>query len=580
MLNTCLNNEKNLSLEILIKQFIQQYSQQNSTNDFKELIELFEKTSFYSLISSYELILLHYNQQQQQQDKDDLTLILSDEENSLKKEEEEEDHHYSDKDDQSCILSMSCSSKLVDEEKENSNYASKLSEYNVSRLKIVRLEKRQGEPLGATICRLSDNDYRISIARIIYGSIAQGLFTVGDQLLEINNIHIQSQYRTLDDIVQLIDSLHGTISFLLLPTSSDETTTTTTTNRGINNQAFHYNQDDCSSSVYVRALFSYDPYDDMYIPCRELGLSFEKDSILHIVNRDDSSWWQAFLMENDENIKKQQYPGLIPSKQFQEKRLKIVKCLLDEETTGHTKKKLKKKLNKSISQQSTRQKILTTFSFGTYESVEWYIPNPLRKRPIVLIGPAHIGRHELRQRLMNSSDLSSLIDVAVPHTTRLKKSDEIDGRDYHFITRQQFERDISNDLFVEHGEYEKNLYGTSKSAIEICSNQLNKICILNLLPEGLDSLKYSNLLPYIIYMKIPSTIEKLREYFYVNEQQWIEIEQVSRQIEQNYSHLFDKIIYLNQSFDEIFSQLKSLVKHVQIKPMWVNQCWFSPRERF
>ncbi|CAF4103821.1 unnamed protein product, partial [Adineta steineri] len=92
--------------------------------------------------------------------------------------------------------------------------------------------------------------------------------------------------------------------------------------------------------------------------------------------------------------------------------------------------------------------------------------------------------------------------------------------------------------------------------------------------------KYSNLLPYIIYMKIPSTIEKLREYFYVNEQQWIEIEQVSRQIEQNYSHLFDKIIYLNQSFDEIFSQLKSLVKHVQIKPMWVNQCWFSPRERF
>ncbi|CAF4759798.1 unnamed protein product, partial [Rotaria sp. Silwood2] len=60
---------------------------------------------------------------------------------------------------------MLCSSKLIDEEKENSNYASKLSEYNVNRLKIVRLEKRQGEPLGATITRLSDNDYRISIAR-------------------------------------------------------------------------------------------------------------------------------------------------------------------------------------------------------------------------------------------------------------------------------------------------------------------------------------------------------------------------------------------------------------------------------
>ncbi|CAF4829117.1 unnamed protein product, partial [Rotaria sp. Silwood2] len=391
------------------------------------------------------------------------------------------------------------------------------SEYNVNRLKIVRLEKRQGEPLGATITRLSDNDYRISIARIVHGSIAQGLFSIGDQLLEINNISIQSEYRTLDEIVQLIDSLHGTISFLILPTSDE-------INNGIHNQAFYPNQDDCSS-IYVRSLFSYDPYDDMYIPCRELGLYFEKDSILHIVNRDDPSWWQAFIMENDKNNKKQQLPGLIPSKQFQEKRFKIVKCLLDEEKNHHSKKKFKDKFNKSFNQQSTRQKILTTFSFNIYERVEWYIPNESRKRPIVLIGAPHIGRHELRQRLMNSSELSSLIDVAVPHTTRLKKQDEIDGRDYHFITREQFEKDISNDLFVEHGEYEKNLYGTSKSAIETCSNTLNKICILNLLSEGLDSLKYSNILPFVIYLKSPSTIEKLREYFYVNQQQWIEIEE-------------------------------------------------------
>jgi len=208
------------------------------------------------------------------------------------------------------------------------------------------------------------------------------------------------------------------------------------------------------------------------------------------------------------------------------------------------------------------------------------IPNEKHKRPIVLIGAPHIGRHELRQRLMNSSDLSSLIDVAVPHTTRLKKSDEIDGRDYHFITRQQFEKDIQNNLFVEHGEYEKNLYGTSKSAIETCCHQLNRICILNLLPEGLDSLKYSNLIPFIIYFKVPSTIEQLREYFFVNEQQWNEIQQKSTSIEQNYSHLFDKTIHLTHSIDHIFAQLKFLVEDVQNKPMWVNKCWFYPKDRF
>ncbi|CAF3791507.1 unnamed protein product [Rotaria sp. Silwood1] len=562
MLNSCLNNEKKISFEILINKFIEEYSN-IELNELKELIEIFENKYIHSFINTYDLIIQdHY---QDKISSSNLTFHLSDDENSLKKD------HDKEKDEEISPISMLCSSKLIDEEKENSNYASKLVEYNVSRLKIVRLEKRQGEPLGATISRLTDNDYRISIARIVHGSIAQGLFSIGDQLLEINNICLQSQYRTLDDIVQLIDSLHGTISFLILPTSEQ-------IHHGIHNQAFYHNQDDCSS-IYVRALFSYDPYDDMYIPCRELGLYFEKDSILHIVNRDDPSWWQAFIMENDKNNKKQQLPGLIPSKQFQEKRFKIVKCLLDEETT-HSKKKFKDKFNKSISQQSTRQKILTTFSFSIYEPVEWYIPNESRKRPIVLIGAPHIGRHELRQRLMNSSQLSSLIDVAVPHTTRLKKSDEIDGRDYHFITREQFEKDISNDLFVEHGEYEKNLYGTSKSAIEICCHRLNKICILNLLSEGLDSLKYSNILPFVIYLKCPSNIEKLREYFYVNEQQWIDIEDKSRLIEQNYSHLFDKTIYLSDSFDYVFSQLKFLVKDVQTRPMWVNQCWFSPRERF
>lgn len=38
----------------------------------------------------------------------------------------------------------------------------------------------------------------------------------------------------------------------------------------------------------------------------------------------------------------------------------------------------------------------------TYEEVSLYYPQANRKRPIVLIGPAHVGRHELRQRLMES----------------------------------------------------------------------------------------------------------------------------------------------------------------------------------
>jgi len=336
MFNSYSNNQIN---QEHLHNFINEIHLQNSnvqSDDLKQLIEIFHKLEIQSLISSYDSIVEQHRK-------------------STMKEDENEEN------DESYVKSKSGSSTIIDEEKENCNYASKLSSYNVSRLKIVRLEKREGEPLGATISRLCENDYRISIARIIHGSLAQDLFAVGDQLLEINNISLQSQYRTLDEIVQLIDSLHGTLTFLLLPqqTTSDQ-------QHGIRNQAFVRTSDeddeDQYSSMFVRSLFNYDPSDDIYIPCRELALAFEKNSILEIVNRDDSSWWQAFIMENEQNQRKQQLPGLIPSKQFQEKRLKIVKCLLDEETNFNSKKPKK---NKSISQHSTRQKILTTLRFDS-----------------------------------------------------------------------------------------------------------------------------------------------------------------------------------------------------------------------
>lgn len=65
--------------------------------------------------------------------------------------------------------------------------------------------------------------------------------------------------------------------------------------------------------------------------------------------------------------------------------------------------------------------------------------HPTTQRPIVLIGPANIGRHELRQRLMQDTERFA---AAVPHTSRPRKDGELDGIDYHFISRQMFEHDI------------------------------------------------------------------------------------------------------------------------------------------
>ena len=52
--------------------------------------------------------------------------------------------------------------------------------------------------------------------------------------------------------------------------------------------------------------------------------------------------------------------------------------------------------------------------------------------------------------------------LAIPDTTRQRRPYEVDGRDYHFVTsREQMERDIQSHQFIEAGQYNGNLYGTS-----------------------------------------------------------------------------------------------------------------------
>lgn len=73
----------------------------------------------------------------------------------------------------------------------------------------------------------------------------------------------------------------------------------------------------------------------------------------------------------------------------------------------------------------------------------------------------------------------SFCSLLISDTTRSRRENEIAGRDYHFISRQAFETDIAAGKFIEHGEFEKNLYGTSIDSVRQVINS-GKICLLNL----------------------------------------------------------------------------------------------------
>lgn len=61
----------------------------------------------------------------------------------------------------------------------------------------------------------------------------------------------------------------------------------------------------------------------------------------------------------------------------------------------------------------------------------------------------------------------------VTDTTREKRDYETEGRDYHFVhSREEMERDIQNHLFIEAGQYNNNLYGTSVASVREVAEQV------------------------------------------------------------------------------------------------------------
>ncbi|XP_059044945.1 protein PALS1 isoform X2 [Achroia grisella] len=437
-------------------------------------------------------------------------------------------------------------------------------------IKIIKIEKTN-EPLGATV---RNEGEAVIIGRIVRGGAAEksGLLHEGDELLEVNGVAMRG--KSVHEVCQVLGSLSGTLSVVLAPRAPARSPATRP-------------QPPVHRVLHVRAHFDYDPEDDVYIPCRELGISFQKGDVLHVISRDDPNWWQAFR-EGEED---QTLAGLIPSQAFQHQRESMKLTLAgevaarDKTRKGGTLLCAKKPPRKKKGKKATSEAGYPLYSTSgadeyeqeeilTYEEVALYYPRASHKRPIVLIGPPNIGRHELRQRLMEDS---SRFAAAVPHTSRPRKDHEVPGQDYHFISRTQFEADILNRKFVEHGEYEKAYYGTSLEAIREVVNS-GKICVLNLHPQSLKILRNSDLKPYTVFVAPPS-LEKLRQKKIRNaeafkEEELKEIIATARDMELRWGHLFDMII-INNDTQRAYQQLLNEINSLEREPQWVPAHWLK-----
>uniref|UniRef100_A0A8C3V2B8 Discs large MAGUK scaffold protein 3 n=1 Tax=Catharus ustulatus TaxID=91951 RepID=A0A8C3V2B8_CATUS len=342
-------------------------------------------------------------------------------------------------------------------------------------------------------------------------------------------------------------------------------------------------------SLYVRALFDYDRTRDSCLPSQ--GLSFSYGDILHVINASDDEWWQARLVTphgESEQI------GVIPSKKRVEKkeraRLKTVKFhartgMIESNRSIKTKRKKSFRLSRkfpfykskeNLAQESSGQernccKCSPTspgsVAEGQEDTILSYEPVTRQEihyaRPVIILGPT---KDRINDDLI--SEFPHKFGSCVPHTTRPRRENEVDGQDYHFVvSREQMEKDIQDNKFIEAGQFNDNLYGTSIQSVRAVAER-GKHCILDVSGNAIKRLRQAQLYPIAIFIK-PKSIEALME---MNRRQTYEqankVFDKAMKLEQEFGEYFTAIVQ-GDSLEEIYSKIKQIIEDQSGHYIWV-----------
>ncbi|CAG8820876.1 7816_t:CDS:2, partial [Racocetra persica] len=116
-------------------------------------------------------------------------------------------------------------------------------------------------------------------------------------------------------------------------------------------------------------------------------------------------------------------------------------------------------------------------------------------------GPSGSGKSTLLKRLFQ--DYPNRFGFSVSHTTRSPRPNEQNGVHYHFVSREEFEKLITQNKFIEYTEFSNNLYGTSIDAVRAVADE-GKCCILDIELQGVKSVKKTNLNARFLFVAPPS----------------------------------------------------------------------------
>ena len=184
------------------------------------------------------------------------------------------------------------------------------------------------------------------------------------------------------------------------------------------------------------------------------------------------------------------------------------------------------------------------------------------KKLIVISGPSGVGKGTIMKEMLQKE---SSLRLSVSATTRDPRPGETHGKEYFFVSREEFKEMINNNKFLEFAQYADNFYGTPKDAVEEMLNQGLNVILEIEVQGGLQVLeKCPDCLSIFI---VPPSMEELENRLRgrgTEPNDVIEKRMEAAKTEMTFTNRYDYVV-MNDKVDTAVEEIISLIKKEQDK---------------
>ncbi len=176
---------------------------------------------------------------------------------------------------------------------------------------------------------------------------------------------------------------------------------------------------------------------------------------------------------------------------------------------------------------------------------------------IILSGASSVGKSEIRDLLLEDKDLNLFFSIS--ETTRPRREDEVDGKDYYFVSHEAFANSVKNKELLEYTEFNGYYYGTPRAQIDYLVN-LGKNVLIEVEAQGVGGIKL-NLPDSIAFYVMPTSFEELEKHIterYGDDDASIQRRLNKAKMDMEIAPLFRNIVY-NDDPVKAYHQIKEKV---------------------